>query len=230
MQLLASAAVAEEVAAEVIAQSATACSWLASAQISQGHGSLGFIPSSSIYVYSPVSHSHQVWVYSLHGSRSCLRPLSENLRLWGGRCPSLLSSWCPGGVPAVVSRFCPGGVSLVSQWCPGGVPLCETITFGKSAIVWSVSRSTFLLSWCPGGVPVLSRPLVSRCPDHNFRQICDCGVVGVPAYFHLGVSAVFRCPGVVPVSQSTFILVSLRYPACPNHWCASGVVSLGLVW
>ena len=165
---MASAAVAEEVVAEVIAQSATAFSWLASAQISQGHGSLGFIPSSSIYVYSPVSHSHQVWVYSLHGSRSCLRPLSENLRLWGGRCPSLLSSWCPGGV----RRWCPGSVPVVSRWCPSGVPVVSLYVGGVP------------VSWCCPGVPVyfhLGVAQVSRMSQPRVSQwggFVGVGVVG----------------------------------------------------
>ena len=90
-------------------------------------------------------NSHQVWGLLLTRLVFVLASIFGECTV---RCPSLFSSWCPGGVPGVpvVSRWCPGGVPVVSRSdgvpvvsrsCPGGVPV--------------VSR------WCPGGVPVVSR-------------------------------------------------------------------------
>ena len=53
-------------------------------------------------------------VYFLHGFMFVLASIFGECTI---RCPSLFSSWCPGGVP-VVSHWCPGGVPVVSRWCP----------------------------------------------------------------------------------------------------------------
>ena len=63
-----------------------------------------------------------------------------------------------------------------------------------------------------------------------FKRMSDFGAVGVPVPV---VSLL--CPGGVPVSRtpfSTFILVSLRWPTRPNHWCARGAVPCwcGIGW
>ena len=91
-----------------------------------------------------------------------------------GRCPSLLSSWCPGGVPVV----------------------------------------------CSGGVLA-----VSRCPEHNFRKICDCGAF--PVYFHLRVSAVSRCPGGDGVLTSVSQVSRVSRPLVSQWGGFVGAVSLG---
>ena len=53
--------------------------------------------------------SHQVWGLFLTRFMFVLASIFGECTI---RCPSLFSSWCPGGVP-VVSRWCPSGVSAV---------------------------------------------------------------------------------------------------------------------
>ena len=62
-------------------------------------------------------NSHQVWGLLLTRFMFVLASIFGECTI---RCPSLFSSWCPGGV-SVVSRWCPGGVLVVSRWCPSGV-------------------------------------------------------------------------------------------------------------
>ena len=62
-------------------------------------------------------NSHQVWGLLLTRFMFVLASIFGECTI---RCPSLFSSWCPGGVP-VVSRWCPGGVPVVSRWCPSGL-------------------------------------------------------------------------------------------------------------
>ena len=62
-------------------------------------------------------NSHQVWGLLLTRFMFVLASIFGECTI---RCPSLFSSWCPGGVP-VVSRWCPGGVPVVSRWCSSGV-------------------------------------------------------------------------------------------------------------
>ena len=52
-------------------------------------------------------NSHQVWGLLLTRLVFVLASISGECTV---RCPSLFSSWCPGGVP------------VVSLWCRGGVP------------------------------------------------------------------------------------------------------------
>ena len=94
-----------------------------------------------------------IGVYFLHGSRSSLRPFPENLRFWGGRGPSLLSSWCPGGV------WVSGCPTLPFCWCPGGVP--------------AVSRCLGVPVYFPlGGVAAVSGGVkVPPCPMHFLLSV-----------------------------------------------------------
>ena len=61
------------------------------------------------------------------------------------------------------------------------------------------------------------------------RILRECPILG------RSMSQSRRCPCCAPVSRtpfSTFILMSLRWPTCPNHWCARGAVPCwcGIGW
>ena len=181
-------------------------------------------------------------VYFLHGSCSCLRPFSENVRFG-------VSVFFPLGVP-VVSRWCNGvpgcngPVPVVSRWCPSDVPVVFLWCLGVAVLV----RSCPVCGWCPSGILVVSRRcpggvlVVSRCLClRPFSENLRFGAVDVPVYFPLGVPVVSRpvvcrwsngvpvvsrwcpigvqrCSGGVPVSQW-----------CPGRvlvvfqWCCGGV-------
>ena len=133
-------------------------------------------------------NSHQVWGLLLTRFMFVLASIFGECTI---RCPSLFSSWCPGGVP-VVSRWCPGGVPVVSRWCP---------------VVFRRCNGLVSVRWCPNGVPVV--PVVSRW--------CCSVSSGVPVVSRWLVPQ--SCPGGVAVASRGVPVVSSGVQWCPGDWC-----------